>query len=136
MYGRIIYPFVSASIGGGCPRCVRLILNEPDTNITCDMLGEPAACTVTKPLTLIAETGEHFLVEIEKYILVPFDRDGRPYDDIKVDTGYQIVQIKKELIKGLVYPIAYTPDTLTYLPWYQPIKEFQAPSNRSMQRKK
>ena len=91
---------------------------------------------MTKPLTLIAETGDHYLVEVEKYRIVPFDRDRKTFDYINIDTSFQIVQIRKSLIKGLIYPIAYAPDTLTYLPWHRPVREFQAPSNRNMQKKR
>lgn len=88
-YGRGLYPYVSSSIGGGTPVAVRFVVDAANKANTESALNIKIESNTTPTLRLLLETSDSFLVMVTTK-----------------DRSDQIVQLKKDQVKAVVYGLA------------------------------
>ncbi len=85
LYGRYVYPHVSSSLGGGIPLEVQFIVDSTNKDLLNSTLNIKVDSNTTPIIKLIFETSDSYIVLVDR------------------NQAEQIVQFKKELVKGVIY---------------------------------
>ena len=84
-YGRGLYPYLPASVGGAAPVRVKFVIDPSSKDMLQSALNLKLDTSTTPEMLLLLETADSFIVMIKR------------------DQGNQIVQLKKDLTKGVIY---------------------------------
>lgn len=85
LYGCHIYPYVSSSIGGGTPRKAYFITDSVNRDLIQLAVNKRFHSNISPELKVILETSDSFMILTKR------------------NQTEQIVQIKKEMVKGVIY---------------------------------
>jgi hypothetical protein len=84
-YGRGLYPYLPASMGGAAPMQVRFVIDPKDKEFVQSVFGSTLGSAITPEIQLLLETSDYFVTSIKK------------------DNVDYIAQLKKDSVKAIVY---------------------------------